>query len=267
MYEDFENSVQLGTPIELYEFTQGLVTYRMCSCAPTIYKDSQPYTPTPITRDRIKQSSDVFKDSVNLTFPFSNEFAAQFVGFSPEEVVTVTILRGHYGDEDEDYIIYWKGRILGANATENSIKLECESVFATIKRLGLGARFETNCRHALYLSGCNINREAYKHEGTILNSDGSTMTVSGSSAVGEGYFTGGIILLSDGTSRFITYHTGDSITISRPFSSVVTNQVVTLYAGCDHTMSTCNSKFDNLDNFGGFPFIPSVNPFAGTSIV
>jgi hypothetical protein len=27
-------------------------------------------------------------------------------------------------------------------------------------------------------------------------------------------------------------------------------------------VSTCQSRFDNLDNYGGFPFIPLKNPFA-----
>ena len=29
-----------------------------------------------------------------------------------------------------------------------------------------------------------------------------------------------------------------------------------VYKGCDHTMGTCQAKFNNLGNFRGFPFIP-----------
>jgi hypothetical protein len=38
-------------------------------------------------------------------------------------------------------------------------------------------------------------------------------------------------------------------------------------AGCDRTFATCQSKFGNSLNFGGFPWIPVKNPFAGDSIV
>jgi hypothetical protein len=39
------------------------------------------------------------------------------------------------------------------------------------------------------------------------------------------------------------------------------------FAGCDRSFSTCQSKFGNSLNFGGFPWIPPKNPFAGDSIV
>ena len=39
------------------------------------------------------------------------------------------------------------------------------------------------------------------------------------------------------------------------------------FAGCDRTFATCQSKFGNSLNFGGFPWIPAKNPFAGDSIV
>jgi len=30
---------------------------------------------------------------------------------------------------------------------------------------------------------------------------------------------------------------------------------ITVYQGCDHTMGTCGTKFDNLANFRAFPFV------------
>jgi hypothetical protein len=33
-------------------------------------------------------------------------------------------------------------------------------------------------------------------------------------------------------------------------------------AGCDHSVSTCAARFGNLANYGGFPFIPTKNPFS-----
>ncbi len=42
---------------------------------------------------------------------------------------------------------------------------------------------------------------------------------------------------------------------------------VEIARGCDLRRDTCEAKFDNLDNFGGFPDIPGRNPFGGTSIV
>jgi hypothetical protein len=41
---------------------------------------------------------------------------------------------------------------------------------------------------------------------------------------------------------------------------------VTLFPGCDHTLATCSGKFSNTANYGGFPFMPTKNPFGGDPI-
>ena len=158
-YSTYENSLELGTPVELYEFVQGIQRWNYISGADSIVRLGQVYTPMPVSRDRIKQTSDIFKDSLKLSFPRDDAFASQFLGFAPEDVTTVTVLRGHYGDPDNEYIVYWKGRIVGAKVNGNQIDVEAESVFTSIKRPGLRARFEYGCRRTLYLKGCNVNRE------------------------------------------------------------------------------------------------------------
>jgi hypothetical protein len=42
---------------------------------------------------------------------------------------------------------------------------------------------------------------------------------------------------------------------------------VTVYRGCDHTIEMCTNTFANTGNFGGNPWIPTVNPMDGGSIV
>ena len=266
-YLDYENSPQDGNPVELYEFVQGLQRWNYVSGAESMVRLGQVYTPMPVTRDRIKQSSDIFKDSLRLTFPRDDPFASQFLGFAPEGVTTVTVLRGHAGDVDEEFIVYWKGRVVGAKAGGNQVDVECESVFTSIKRPGLRARFEYGCRHALYLRGCNVNREVYKTSGAVLSiSGGLAVAVAGAALKPEGYFTGGMLVSASGASRFIVGHVGDVVTMSRPLAELSGATAVDLYPGCDHLKETCKIKFNNLPNFGGFPYIPSRNPFDGSSI-
>lgn len=267
-YSTYENSLDSGTPIELYEFVQGSNRWNYISGADSIVRLGQTYTPMPVSRDRIKQTSDIFKDSLKLSFPRDDPFASQFLGFAPEDVTTVTVLRGHVGDPDNEFIVYWKGRVVGAKASGNEINVECESVFTSIKRPGLRARFEYGCRRTLYLKGCNVNRELYKHEGEVLSiANGLVVAVGGAALQPAGFYTGGMLVAPDGTPRFITAHSGDQVTMARPLPGLVGGMTVALYPGCDHLLGTCKNKFNNLDNFGGFPFIPGRNPFDGSSIV
>jgi len=45
-----------------------------------------------------------------------------------------------------------------------------------------------------------------------------------------------------------------------PFDDEVVGKQVIVYAGCDKTPQTCKNKFNNLQNFRGFPYIPVKNP-------
>jgi uncharacterized phage protein (TIGR02218 family) len=46
----------------------------------------------------------------------------------------------------------------------------------------------------------------------------------------------------------------------------VGGDVLSLYPGCDHSMATCISKFNNLVNYGGFPYMTQKNPWSNVSI-
>lgn len=266
MYFNIEDSLDEGAPVELYEFTQGNKKFSYSSGASDVDYLGRTFAGLSLTRDSVKQTSDIFKDSLKLTFPRSNEFAAQYLGFAPEDVTTLCVYRGHYGDDD--FIVYWKGRIIGAKASGNSIEIECESIFTSIKRPGLRARFEYNCRHTLYQTGCNINREQYRHDGIISSITGElTVEISGASIQPNGYYTGGFLVAPSGATRFLTDHREEAVDLSRPLSELASGMSVTIYPGCDHLKETCHTKFNNLDNFGGFPYIPQRNPFNGSSIV
>lgn len=266
-YNSFESSLELGTPVELYEFVQGLLRWNYVSGATEVIRANQIYTPSPIKRTAITQTNDVFKDSLKITLPREDQFASQFLSFSPEEVTTLTILRGHANDPDREFRIYWKGRIVGARVSGNEVTLECESIYTSIRRPGLRARFEYTCRHTLYGARCAVNSAAYRHDGTVLSLSGLNVTVQGAASRPNGYYTGGMLIAPNGGTRFITAHSSDVLTLSRPIPGLTGGQVVTIYPGCDHLKDTCLNKFNNLDNFGGFPFIPQRNPFDGSSII
>jgi hypothetical protein len=52
-----------------------------------------------------------------------------------------------------------------------------------------------------------------------------------------------------------------------PAQGLAVGAAVDMYAGCDRTLNTWHNRFSNAANFGGFPWIPQKNPFAGDAIV
>lgn len=65
----------------------------------------------------------------------------------------------------------------------------------------------------------------------------------------------------------IVGHAGANLTLMAPLPGLAAGMSAKLYAGCDRSLSVCGSRFDNVVNFGGFPWIPLKNPFSGDAIV
>lgn len=262
----FDFSTQNAQPVELYEFRQALTVWRYTSGPRPFTLTGIEYEPVPIVRSNIAQSKEVSGSSLSLKFPRDHVFAAQFLGATPDLVTTLTIFRGHSTDPDKEFQTYWKGRVVAGKANGSEITLECESVFTSLKRMGLRAAYQRTCRHTLYSGACGVSMNNYKAVATVQSVSGSNMTLTITGTFADGYFTGGIAKLPSGATRFILSHTSAGIVLSRPFTEDARGATIELFAGCDHLKATCMTKFNNLLNFGGFPYIPNVNPFGGSRI-
>lgn len=266
-YDIFETSVDSGQPVEIYIFEQGLETWRYTSGPDVVTVTSIDYEPASIVRSEITQNNDISKSNLTITFPRDNLFAKQFLGFAPDLVTKVTVRRSHSTDSANEWVDYWKGRVIQGKAANHELHLMCESVFTSMRRVGLRSAFQKTCRHTLYSVSCGVNMDTYKVTGVVQSATATSCVVNEVGALANGWFTGGIVKLPSGAMRFIVSHTASQLTFSRPFVEDVSGLTVEVFPGCDHLKSTCNSKYANGDNFGGFPYIPPINPFSGISIV
>lgn len=263
-YATQEVSIQGGRPYFLYTFTKGATINRFTSSAQDVEYLSNTYTASPIRHEGINTSGDVERVQMNIYFPKSNSFAQTY--FSPDysDVITLTILRGHYGADDTQ--VMWKGRVINYEAMFDEIKIVCESIQTTTRRNGLRAKYERTCRHALYGDGCGLNIEDFYTTATVDSISELDVTVSVASADEQidGYYTGGI-LEKDGNFAFIRKDVSNVLTMQYLIDGLTAGDTVRIAPGCNLNKGTCVSKFNNIVNFGGFPFIPKKNPFGGNA--
>ena len=265
-YTTRENSTAQGEVVELYLFNIATEFFAFATSVEPVTHEGKNYAPSSISRDTIKQGVDPFRGGLSIRLPRSSSFGQKFINFAPNETVSLTIFRGH--SSDGEFVTYWKGRVLSGGVTDNEITLSCESVFSSIKRPGLRASHEINCRHVVYSIQCKASAAAFETIGTVTGSlnGGTLIQVSSAATKPDGWFTAGFMVV-DGVRRFIKAHQGINLTISRPFGFNANTRQVRMYAGCDHLLATCANKFNNEENNGGFPFIPGINPFNGSSII
>jgi uncharacterized phage protein (TIGR02218 family) len=220
----------------------------------------------PISRNAVEATSEVARLALEIRCSRSLPVLDLFAVAPPEDIVLITLRRLHAGDGEA--VVMWMGRILNVTLNNAAAEIHCESVYTSLKRTGLRRLYQKSCPHVVYGSGCGLTRATYKATKTVSTVSGTTITVS-SIGVADAYYAGGYLeWTSSGVvhRRAIRSQTGGSIEISFPIPGIAAAASVDLYPGCEHTLSTCTSKFANSDNYGGMPFFPTKNPFGGVAL-
>ncbi len=155
---------------------------------------------------------------------------------------------------------------------ELEAEITCNPQTNVFKRSGPRMTYSGLCDHVLYDARCKILRSGdpageFTFTGLVSGVSGSDITVNGLAARGAGWAITGFVQAPAGApedKRLILAQAGDTITLLLPFSIPVAGLNVDVFAGCTHDLAICQSKFDNVINYGGFPFIPRKNPFNST---
>ena len=270
-YSDLEFSGQSGQPILLYQFVIGDTAFCLTNYEEAQTWGEKTWVPSAISHGDIAQSPEMNKDNLTFDLPRTESLAQEFLGYSPDAVVSVTVFRKHC--DDPEGIVYWRGRVATSVTDGERVSLDCESVFTSLRRPGLRARYQRACRHSLYGIGCRLNKDDFALGGTPTAAIRNVVTVPEAASSPDGYYRGGMLAFN-GIYRMVTGHSGSQLTLSRPIQSLLIslnegagNETVQIYPGCDHSRATCDSKFNNLNNYGGFPWIPLKNPFKMTSLI
>ncbi|MDR5654227.1 phage BR0599 family protein [Ruixingdingia sedimenti] len=284
-YADIESSPGEGRPYYLYQFIEGDQLWRFTSRATDWLSAGSGGEPiaweaAAVAHGDVVQTSEIERGRLELTWPLSHPFARRFLAPMGNTPVTLTIFRGHEQVLGET-VAHWKGRVVGAEVEGVRILLTCESVFSTLRRAGVRAKYQRLCRHALYGRGCGLEIAHHWQTGTVTAVSGNALTIPEAAGHPDGWFRGGVLRL-DAQLGFITGHVGSTLTLSRPMPELAaalanpeldpeTGDPLPVLAdiapGCDLRAATCAAKFAKLANFGGFPEIPGRNPFGGSSIV
>ena len=268
-YQTIDESVQSSEPVWKVVFTLGATEYRYTSAAYFISDSDGTFEPVPMRFTEVTQNNDLARNDLKIQLPRTNVFAQEFLGFGPEFLCTLTVFRDLDGFEE----IFWKGRVISREANVSSVELVCENVFTSLTRAGARGKYQRSCRHSLYSTNCGAHDYDFATAATVIGSDGRTVTVTDivDSTAGQssGYYAGGMLQTPEGYYRYIIAQSDNVLTLMSPLptdtlAGLDSNGIaVTLYPGCDHTKSDCLNKFDNVLNFGGFPYFGSKNPFRG----
>lgn len=264
-----EVSAQGGEPIELYEFSIGVITYRYTSAQGNQVHDLQDFTAVPIERGEFEESSELAKNDITLTVAQDFFIAEQFNVAPPSQVILLSIYQKHAGETER--VLAWSGRVLNCEWQGSSrALLTCESIYTSLRRPGLRRQYQRQCPHQLYGPRCGLANTSFAVAMTLTAVTGVTLQAPDLLLYATDHFAGGYLEFEESPGvivrRAIRSNSADQMVVTHPIPGLESGTAVTMFFGCDHTVTTCVSKFNNLVNYGGFLYIPQKNPFGSNTV-
>lgn len=234
------------------------------------------WQPARIEHGRIRQSLkpqheeceiDAYIDDVPLIAPL--------IRLELESSATVEIFELLFPDGAPQML--FTGTVQKARAKGRKVTLRVAAFGGALERRVPRFQWAVNCNHTLFSHGCvrrrptEMEKEGFRAVGyfeaqwpdpKLLLKD---IVYPSSPAPADHYYVGGWVETGSGANRQVreilgSWHVSGvlHLLLARPIRTdqITAGQSFHVYPGCDGQRSTCVSKFGNLENFGGFPFLP-----------
>lgn len=274
----YEYSEGFAQPVRLFRFTYGenaADNYYYTNADAQVSFDGMTFNPISIEHSRIEGGTGIDGKTVTITVPIDSEIAGLFASYPPSTVVSVTIWDGMVpndpagdGGEFESGLLFgviYRGRILQSEREQVAAKFSCEATTAGMRRPGLRRNYQWACPLALYGTRCGASKAAVEQTSTVAAVSGPTVTLASGweGSISPEKFVGGLIEwdIATGTvSRGVIRQNGDVLTLSGLALDLSVSDSVRVYPGCARSLTDCETLHNNVQNFGGQPWIPTDNP-------
>ncbi len=282
-YQALDESVQDGQPIELYRFSNNEEIFTLTSGQEAVVFDSETYTPSPISRTAPLVSSIEAPSSIELNMPATEPIALRYITTVPASLDSLTIFRFHSTDGGTpEVIVLLSGVVASVTFKGSRAKITIDRGTARLDQTIPKQSSRGNCNHIHYDARCKVSIGSFSLDGEVsaITDGGFTFNINfGADEVNATGLQFSAQMTSDPTYFNVGHFERGSfefrmlqsitdlgtnvaqVTLLVPFQILAVSTPLRLAAGCDHSLSTCNDKFANVENYGGFPYVPLINPF------
>lgn len=247
-----------GSPVELYTFQRGQSVWRHTSSDTSQTFSGLTYTPAGIKRASIEQKQDTPGIQVDVTLPLALS-VIQALMVATGEPMYCSIQRVQPSTTPIKQTLL--GKVISTKYADDVATCTIATAEYDFKKQIPAKLVARTCQWAVYEPGCGANAADFAHDTTIDSIAGQTITLTSLADSTDDVYTNGMLRLDSGRILFIVKQTGlDCIVWAELPPDCIAGASVTAYQGCDKQFSTCETKFANAENFGGFPNLPTVNP-------
>lgn len=217
----FQSLINSPVRRELYEFTRGENKFYYTSSDKSVQDGETIYETITLQRSAIESSSDLEKNSIDITFALNSKFAQDCLRSALEENILVKVSKLQFGNIST----LWQGRVTSVKPDGVEITLKCETDYTSLGRAGARYKYQRTCCHDLYGSGCKLDKSQWGIQTTIKSVDKLAVQLRGLS-VDDNYFRLGMLQSSTGVNVAIESSSGQSVTLIRRLDTLA-DQVTT----------------------------------------
>ena len=175
-----------------------------------------------------------------------------------------------------NYLDLSQGRMLLRRGRLGEVTMQKDTFIAELRGLAenlqqtIGELYQPSCRAILGDSECKKVLTSFTFTGTVITVTSGLIFTSNALTQAAGYFTGGQITWTSGNNNGLKMEVKEFankqvvLAQAMPYAIQVGNSFQ-IIAGCDKTHQTCISKFNNIINFRGEPFVPGTDAISKTA--
>lgn len=248
--------------IELYAFQSASAYFHLTPHEFAVDLGGQRYDSLTLGRSALSLGAEATKAALQLRLPPDHALVSHLLASALSGEVTTITLRLARQVQGNWQIIgtRWLGRVLGVEIADDTAQVSCESAQVSLKRIGLRRLYSRQCTHVLYSDACGAAPVA--QSATVQSVAGRRVELAGGTPPALlAALPGGLLQLANGARHMIIGADSAGVELLAPLQ-LPGGTGVQLIAGCDHSTATCAGRFNNLDNYGGFPHMPNKNPFS-----
>jgi uncharacterized phage protein (TIGR02218 family) len=156
------------------------------------------------------------------------------------------------------------GNVSEADPARTKVDIQVTSALELLNRQFPRNLYQATCLHTVYDSGCTVTKASFSVANTVAASPAPTVTsIKTGNAQPAGYFEQGVLTFTSGANNGLkrtvkSYDPATGFTFALPLPVAPSaGDTISVFAGCDKTKATCQSKFSNIGRFRAFPFVPA----------
>lgn len=201
---------------ELYTIVRGSEIYRYTSGDDDVTMLGVKLGKLTIKRGSISSSSDIEKNSLEVTFAADSVFAQSCLRSVLEVMVFLTLSKYVNGTAT----LLWQGRLTSVKPDGATIVLTFDNDYTSLARAGSRYKYQRTCAHDLYGAGCKLNKDDWKVKTTLVSVSGSAVVLRDLDSYADSYFRLGMLENSNGVYIDIEASSGNNITLIRRLDSL-----------------------------------------------